>query len=318
MPLCRTEIQQQALVKKNAYFTTMARLCSVVFVIGLVVGVTPTFSQQASGSITGTITDPSDAAVTKATVTARDVDRGTTLTTETNSSGVYTFPQVTVGNIEVSVQAAGFSKEVRPPFTLILNQIARVDFQLKVGNVSQTVEVTAAPPLLQTDSTDIGTLIDNHAAVALPLSTRNINQLTLLAPGVVSPNIFAFQAPQATFGTGRPYVNGAREQDNNFSLDGMDTNQADNNEVGYVPSPDAIQEFNIIAGNAPADFGNYIGGVVVETLKSGTNQYHGDIYEFLRNTDLNANTWQNKAISLFNQQPGGKWRDTSAQPAAVE
>jgi hypothetical protein len=305
MPLCRTEIQQQAFVKKNACFTTMAWLCAVVFVIGLVVGVTPTFSQQASGSITGTITDASDAAVSKATVTARDVDRGTTLTTQTNSSGVYTFPQVTVGNIELAVQAAGFSKEVRPPFTLILNQIARVDFQLKVGNVSQTVEVTAAPPLLQTDSTDIGTLINDHAAVALPLSTRNINQLTLLAPGVVSPNIFAFQAPQATFGTGRPYVNGAREQDNNFSLDGMDTNQADNNEVGYVPSPDAIQEFNIIAGNAPADFGNYIGGVVVETLKSGTNQYHGDIYEFLRNTDLNANTWQNKAISQFNQQPGG-------------
>jgi hypothetical protein len=176
---------------------------------------------------------------------------------------------------------------------------------LKVGNVSQTVEVTAAPPLLQTDSTELGTLLDSSAATALPLSTRNLNQLTLLTPGVVSPNIFAFQAPQATFGTGRPYVNGAREQDNNFSLDGMDTNQADNNEVGYVPSLDAVQEFNIIAGNAPADFGNYIGGVVVETLKSGTNQYHGDIYEFLRNTDLNANTWQNKAISQFNQQPGG-------------
>ena len=140
----------------------------------------------------------------------------------------------------------------------------------------------------------------------------------MLAPGVVSPNIFAFQAPQSTFGTGRPYVNGAREQDNNFSLDGMDTNQADNNEVAYVPSPDAIQEFNLIAGNAPADFGNYIGGVVVETLKSGTNSYHGDIYEFLRNTSLNANSWQNKAITLVNQEPGGSGAVLAAQSSALE
>lgn len=292
-------------MNKNSHRTAMVILFSVFLVVGLAVAVTPTWGQQASGSITGSVTDASGAAVSTATVTARDVDRGTLLTTQTNSSGAYTFPQVTVGNIEVAVEASGFSKEVHPLFTLILNQIARLDFQLKVGNVSQTVEVTAAPPLLQTDSTELGTLLDSSAATALPLSTRNVNQLTLLTPGVVSPNIFAFQAPQATFGTGRPYVNGAREQDNNFSLDGMDTNQSDNNEVGYVPGVDAVQEFNIIAGNAPADFGNYIGGVVVETLKSGTNQYHGDIFEFLRNTDLNANTWQNKAISQFNQQPGG-------------
>ena len=97
------------------------------------------------------------------------------------------------------------------------------------------------------------------------MASRDINQLTLLAPGVVSPNIFAFESAQTTFGTGRPYVNGAREQDNNFTLDGMDVNQADNNDVAYVPSPDAIQDFNIITSNAPADFGNYIGGVIVET-----------------------------------------------------
>jgi|HubBroStandDraft_6_1064221.scaffolds.fasta_scaffold09974_5 hypothetical protein len=305
MAFHRTESKLEAFVNKNSRCTAVAFLLCALLLIGVVAVVSPAWGQQASGSITGTVTDPSGSAITNATVTARDVDRGTVLTTQTNSSGVYSFPQVTVGNIELAVQAAGFSKEVRPAFTLILNQIARIDFQLKVGNVSQTVEVTAAPPLLQTDSTELGTLLDSNATTALPLSTRNVNQLVLLTPGVVSPNIFAFQAPQATFGTGRPYVNGAREQDNNFSLDGMDTNQADNNEVGYVPGVDAVEEFNIIAGNAPADFGNYIGGVVVETLKSGTNQYHGDIFEFLRNTDLNANTWQNKAISQFNQLPGG-------------
>lgn len=253
-------------------------------------------AQQAAGSITGTVSDAGGAAVTGANVTARDVDRHTTWTTQTNAAGVYEFPQVTAGNLEVKVQVAGFAPELHPAFVLNPNQVARIDFQLKVGTLSETIEVTSAPPLLQTDSTDVGTVIDSKASVDLPLANRDINQFTLLTPGVVSPNIFSFQSAQTTFGTGRPYVNGAREQDNNFSLDGMDTNQADNNEVAYVPSPDAIQDFNLIAGNAPADFGNYIGGVIIETLKSGTNAYHGDIFEFLRNTDLDANSWQNNAL----------------------
>jgi hypothetical protein len=143
--------------------------------------------------------------------------------------------------------------------------------------VSETVDVTAAPPLLQTASTEVGTLIDGNVVSSLPMATRDLNQLTLLAPGVVSPNIFDFQSSHNTFGTGRPYVNGAREQDNNASLDGMDINQPDNNDVAYVPSPDAIQEFNIITSNAPADYGNYVGGVVVESLKSGTNKFHGGV-----------------------------------------
>jgi carboxypeptidase family protein/TonB-dependent receptor-like protein len=262
-------------------------------------------AQQASGAITGTVTDATGAEISNATVTARDVDRNTTWTTKTNEAGVYEFPQIPAGSIEVKVEAARFSTQIFPAFTLILNQVARVDFQLKLGAMSQTIEVTAAPPILQTDSTELGTLIDSHAVVDLPLSTRNPDQLTLLVPGVISPNIFAFQSAQTTFGTGRPYVNGAREQDNNFMLDGMDINQPDNNEVGYVPSPDAVQEFNLIAGNAPADFGNYIGGVVVYTLKSGTNQYHGDAFEFVRNTDFDANTWQNKAQTIVNLEPGG-------------
>lgn len=285
-------------MKSNGRWAAATAVFAALLVAALLVGATSAWSQQASGSITGTVTDSTGASVENATVVARDVDRGATWTTRTNSSGAYEFPQVAAGNIEVKVTMSGFSTQVNPAFALILNQVARVDFQLKVGQVSQVVEVSAAPPLLQTDSTELGTLIDSHAAVSLPLATRNINELTLLTPGVLSPNIFAFQAPQTTFGTGRPYVNGAREQDNNFSLDGMDTNQPDNNEVSYVPSPDALQEFNLIAGNAPADFGNYIGGVVVETLKSGSNQYHGDVYEFLRNTDLNANSWQNNATGF--------------------
>jgi hypothetical protein len=288
------------------------RAALAVLLFGLLSGNSLLWGQQVTATITGTVTDPSGAPVAGATVTATNVDRGTNWTTQTDDTGLYYLAAVPVGTYDLKIQAKGFETFARPAFTLVLNQVARIDAQLKVGEVSETLEVTGTEPVLQTDSTEVGTLINSRATVALPLATRNINELTLLTPGVVSPNIFAFQAPQATFGTGRPYVNGAREQDNNFSLDGMDTNQADNNEVAYVPAPDAVQEFNLIAGNAPADFGNYIGGVVVETLKSGTNQFHGDLWEFVRNTALDANSWQNKAQTYFNfnPPPGGTASDT--------
>ena len=279
-------------IRNRRWLLPLSSLC----LAGLLFCTTPALrAQQAAGSITGTVTDPSGSAVAGATVTAKDAAQGATWTTKTDSAGIYEFPRVSVGEIAVKVEASGFATQQRTPFTLVLNQTARVDFQLAVGKVSETVSVTGAPPLLQTDSSLNGTVISQVATTSLPLASRDINQLTLLVPGVVSPNIYAFQSPQTTFGTGRPYVNGAREQDNNFSLDGMDTNQPDNSEVAYVPGPDAVQEFNIITSNAPADFGNYLGGVIVETLKSGTNAYHGNVFEFLRNTDLNANSWNNKA-----------------------
>src|SRR5207237_10158617 len=143
--------------------------------------------------------------------------------------------------------------------------------------------VTTEAPLLQTDTTLVGSIVDSRTTTDLPLSTHNTNQLTLVAgPGVITPNLFGFQAAQHTFGTGRPYVNGAREQENNFILDGWDNNQSDNNDVGYVPAPESVQEFNLITGNAPADFGNYLGGVVNVLLQSGTNDFNGSLFESLR------------------------------------
>ena len=261
----------------------------------LLSGPAAAWAQQAAGSITGTVTDPSGSAVPNASVVASDVNQGTTWATTTDGAGVYEFPQIPAGNIAVTVKAAGFGTQQRSAFALVVNQVARVDFTLSVGKVSETISVNAAPPLLQTSSTEVGTVLNSDDITSLPLATRDVNQLTLLVPGVVSPNIFAFESSQTTFGTGRPYVNGAREQDNNSSLDGMDVNQPDNNDVAYVPSPDALGNFNVITSNAPADYGNYIGGVIVETLKSGTNEFHGNVFEFVRNTALDANTWQDKA-----------------------
>ena len=272
---------------------------SVLCLIVLALCTWPSQAQQAAGSVTGVVQDSVGASIPNATITVRDVDRGTVWTTKSSSAGLYDFPQIPVGSVEVKVEATGFTTQQHSSFSLSVNQVARVDFKMSVGGHTETIEVNATPPLLQSDSTEFSTLLDSKAVSNLPLTARNINQLTLLAPGVVSPNIFAFQSAQTTFGTGRPYVNGAREQDNNFTLDGMDVNQADNNDVAYVASPDAIQNFNIITSNAPADYGNYIGGVIVETVKSGTNKFHGDVYWYVRNTDLNANSWQNKANAFL-------------------
>jgi len=254
----------------------------------------PAWAQEVTASIVGTVVDPSGAAVSGATITAKDLDRGTVLTTTTNDAGAFNISGVPVGKYQVKAEAKGFQSAVNQNLTITLNQTARLNFQLRVGQATETVEVTAVAPLLQTDTSLLGNLLDAETVASLPLSTHNTNQLTLIAaPGVITPNLFGFQAAQNTFGTGRPYVNGAREQENNFLLDGMDNNQPDNNDVGYVPAPEAVQEFNLITGSAPADFGNYLGGVVNVTVKSGTNDFHGSLYEYLRRGGLNANSWQN-------------------------
>src|SRR5207302_5165940 len=169
------------------------------------------------------------------------------------------------------------------------NQTARVDIQMKMGQVSETVEVSGSAPLLRTETGQLDTVIDSRTNVALPLATRNYIQLTLLAPGSIHPDPSTLTSPQNIFSAGRPYINGNREQANNFLLDGMDNNQVSDNLVGYQPSVDAIQEFNLITQNASAEFGNYQGGIVSASIKSGTNAFHGDVYEFFRNDALNAN-----------------------------
>jgi len=256
-------------------------------------------AQEVTAAITGTVVDPGGAPINGAKVTAKDVDRGIVQTTESNDTGAFNFPRVPVGTYEVKVEAKGFAAAKQPAFTVVLNQTARLSFQLKIGQVTETVEVTATAPLLQTDASLIGSVIERRTIEALPLSTHNTNQLTLVThAGVITPNPFGFQAAQNSFGTGRPYVNGAREQENNFILDGMDNNQPDNNDVGFVPAPDAVQEFNLITGNAPADFGNYLGGVVNVTIKSGTNAVHGSLYEYMRRGGLNANSWSNNLNNI--------------------
>ncbi len=279
----------------------------ILLLVGMLGTLQPAWGQEVTASIVGTVTDPSGAPVKGAVVKATDVARGTVWSTETNEAGAYDLLRLPIGTYGVKVTAPGFETTVYPPFALVLNQTGRVDAQLKVGKISETVEVTGAAPLLQTESTDISTHIDRVVTENIPLITRNYGELTLLTPGAVSTNPGAFTSGQNTFQVGRPYINGNREQTSNYILDGVDNNQNDNNEVAYSPSPDAIQEFNLITQNPSAEFGNFLGGIVNTTIKSGTNSYHGSAFEFWRNDKLNANSWANgltdtpKAALHFNQ-----------------
>ena len=253
------------------------------------------WAQEVTASITGTVTDPSGAAVAGAAVTATSVERGIVHSAVTNDSGLYLINQLPVGSYTMKIEKSGFASATKPPFVLTLNQVARVDIAMKVGQTSETVEVTGQAPILKTESTQVDTIINAATNDNMPLASRNYVQLTLLAPGSVTTDPSSFTSGNNTAGYGsRPLINGNREQANNFLLDGMDNNQVSDNLLGYTPAPDAIEEFNLITNNAPAEFGNFEGGIVSAIIKSGTNAYHGDVWEYFRNDVLNANDWANK------------------------
>jgi hypothetical protein len=277
-------------------------IVSLLFVLSMFVITTgmlqPGWAQEVTASVTGTVTDPSGAAVAGAAVKATSKERGIIYTATTNESGLYRISQLPVGTYDLKVEKGGFAAASYPAFVLTLNQVARIDVTMKIGKATETVEVTAAAPILERETTQVDTIIDAATNDNLPLASRNYVQLTLLAPGAVSTDPSSFNNGNNTAGYGgRPLINGNREQANNFLLDGMDNNQVSDNLLGYTPAPDAIQEFNLITNNAPAEFGNFEGGIVNATIKSGTNQYHGDVWEFFRNDVLNANSWGNEVVS---------------------
>lgn len=245
----------------------------------------PLSSQTISGSVTGTVVDASGAVVPNARVTATNT--ATNISTETTSTdaGVYNLRFLPVGEYTVSVTAAGFKKATVPAFRLEGSQVARVDVSLEIGDATQVVEVSDVAPVLQTETTQTGDTLASAKLTSIPLKGRNFVSLTLLIPGAVSPNP---EGMNSRFGA-RPYVNGNREQTNNFMLDGVDVNDSIDNRVGYSPNVDALEEVKVLTGNAAADYGNAGGAAVMMQLKSGSNQFRGNVFEFLQNDKLNAN-----------------------------
>jgi hypothetical protein len=247
------------------------------------------FAQTITGAITGTVVDPSGSAVPNVTITATNTGTNIKTDTKTTESGVYNLLFLPVGNYTITAEAQGFKRSTLGPFRLEQNQTARVDITMEVGAVTENIEVTGVAPILQTETTQTGDVITGTQATALPLNGRNFAQLTLLVPGAISPDPLTLTTPSRSFTGGRPYVNGNREQSNNFLLDGIDINEPIDNLIAYNPNVDALQEMQVLTGNASAEFGNGNGAIVSMTIKSGTNSFHGDAFEFLRNDKVDAN-----------------------------
>jgi hypothetical protein len=254
---------------------------------------TGAYAQFESAEVLGAIRDASGGAVTKASVTLTNQGTGVEAKTTTSDSGEYDFGNVKVGTYTVSVEATGFAKVTAPDIVVAVNARQRVDLTMQVGEVTQSVAVTDVASALETDSSEHGQVIATKQVVELPLNGRNYSDLALLSTNVNKSPMAAAFSPSATPREGALNINGMRSTYNNFLLDGLDNNAYSPSNQGYSsqvvqPSPDAIAEFKVITSNFSAEYGRVGGGVINAALRSGTNQFHGTAYEFLRNTELNA------------------------------
>ena len=256
-------------------------------------------AQKDTGGIAGTIVDTSGGVVPGARVSATDIDRGTLFSTTTSSEGEFAFSPLKVGRYNIRIEKPGFKKVVVGPVVVNIDERPSVSVTLQVGHADEVVTVTAGAPLLQTETSDLGQVIDSERASNLPLNGRNYAQLALLGAGI------APSEPGSRVETSYGFSsNGARSLQNNFLLDGVDNNSNLGDVLtgqAYViqPSVDAIEEFKVQTNAYSAEFGRGNGAILNAVIKSGSNNFHGDVYEFFRNDALDATN----AFDIFGRQP---------------
>jgi len=260
---------------------------------------TPLLAQKDAGAIVGLVRDSSGAVVAGAKVTITDADRGTELTLTTNSSGEYVASPLHIGHYTVAVEKQGFKKALAGPVQVDVQGRVSVDVELQPGAATEVIVVKSQGPQLETETSDLGQVVDSQRINALPLNGRNYAQLALLGAGVASAE--PGSRVETTYGFS---ANGARSLQNNFLLDGIDNNANLGdvlNGAAYVvqPAVDAIAEFKVETNAYSAEFGRGNGAIMDAVIKSGTNQIHGDLWEFLRNEKLDATN----AFDIFGQQP---------------
>lgn len=269
----------------------------------LVVPMPSGFAQLYTGSLSGTVLDPSGGPVPNATITLDDVDRSTRSSASTDRSGQYFFRALFPGNYSVVVEAAGFELYELRNIVIDVNASLSADARLQVATRRDSVLVRTDSSPIQPENATLGLVLDRKSIDDLPLVDRNPFDLAFLAPGVS-------QAPGTTYGNGvgtpgfvTNFVSdGSRNAQGDLLLDGVSVMNSDNNpgvqKALYVPPVDAIQEFKIQQTNFSAEFGNSGGTIVNVITRSGTNPYHGELFEFLRNNDVNANTFFSNAAGL--------------------
>lgn len=277
----------------SSWFSSRSLLLLLLLFAGLC------WAQKDTGNIVGTIRDSSGAMVPRASVTITDVDRGTAFSTSSNASGEYVSTPLKVGRYRVKVEKEGFKTVVVGPVQLNVQERPSVNVTLQVGQVQQEVTVTSLGPQLQTETSDLGQVVTGQRIETLPLNGRNYAQLAQLGAGVVPAEPGSREEKSFGFSS-----NGARALQNNFLLDGVDNNSNLGdllNEATYViqPSVDAIGEFKVQTNAYSAEFGRGNGAIMNAVIKSGTNQFHGDVYEFVRNEKFDATN----AFDEFGKQP---------------
>lgn len=267
-------------------------LSSCVFHLGLSVLVSLTLvtsaaAQTGLATVTGIVSDASGAAIPGVIVTATNQGTNVPYTGVTNEAGNFIITSLPIGQYVVAVELQGF-KSVQSKIALAAAQTARADFRLELGAVEERVEVTAQSALLQTENAVVGTTVPREQVERLPAQGRNLSQLTLYSAGATSTQPTQFDTLR---GGGRPAVNGQRQQVNSFMVDGIDSNEAINNGISYQPSPDAVEQVSVETNNYSAELGNVAGAVVNMVMKSGTNRYRGNAFNYWRDNKLAATPW---------------------------
>ena len=268
-------------------------------------------AQQAVANVTGTVKDPNGAAIPNAQVQLTNVNTGVTRKTGTNSVGNYDFPSVVPGSYSMQASANGFGTVSQPAVALQVGQTATFDFELKVGSTSATVTVNAAAPALETATAELGTVVAPKEMNDLPLNGRNFTELLTILPGTVNLN-----TDQNSGGGGGwngasigqfsfPAVNGSRNRSNMFLLDGSNDLNTLSGTYNYAPIVDAIQEFKSQGHNDLAEYGGATGAMVSVVTKGGTNQYHGDLWEYLRNSTMDSTGYFEKSLPPLRQNQFG-------------
>jgi hypothetical protein len=265
---------------------------------------------QVSGSILGTVTDSSGAPVQNAEVVITEVNKNTSQSFTTGADGTYNAPFLTPGSYSVSVASSGFKKEVRSGITLQVDQRARIDFTLQVGAVTETVDVVASAPLVRSESAELGEVVEERAVRELPLNGRNFAQLVYLVPGVTPGQANENLSGASTFnprGASNFNALGSQANGNAWLIDGIDNNEYTFNTVILQPNIESIREFKVLTGTFSAEYGRGAGVVSVQT-KSGSNEFHGSLFEFLRNEKLDARNY------FQPRRPAGATRDNPKPP----
>lgn len=260
-----------------------------------------------TGTISGTVQDPQGAVVPGVTVMLTCVETGVVQTVETDSAGFYRFPALPLGHYNVVFSKTGFEKFLRTGMLIDVDTALHADAVLKVGSTSEQVSISTTEAQVDTENAQIGEVMSGQEMVDLPLNGRAYTDLLALQPGVVPFQTaeFGSEQPANSLNNGLLDISGAQNTHNGYMVNGANTDEGYEGGTFLVPTLDSIAEFRIITAEANAEYGNYSGGLINVVTKSGTNHFHGDVFEFLRNTDFDAADFFSKQIGVFHQNQFG-------------